>query len=156
MVRHVAAPVAQSNPRRGQRALPVAARGRQPPVGWIDVGPGHRAGPLDVERGDFDGAISYDLRRHTAGVVDNEAKVLALVSDHPYQLTREELAKGIGGNLQKARAVVSALESRGAIGQHRSSRERSDGKKHDVWTFHLIEPASDSGRDETEADHPCA
>lgn len=110
-------------------------------------------GRFDVELGEFDGDISWELRRHVeTRANEDDAKVLALVAKNPGQLTREELAKGAGGNLQKARALVSSLEARGLIEQKTASRTRSDGKPHQVWTFYLGQPASEPGRDETEAE----
>jgi len=110
-------------------------------------------GRFDVEMGEFDGAISYDLRRHTnRGSDQGEAKVVALVAAHPLQLTREEIAKGVGGNLQNARALVVAAEAKGLIVAKQASRVRSDGKTLKVWAFLAVQPASDPGRTETEAD----
>lgn len=100
-------------------------------------------GRFDVDLGEFDGSITWDIRRHAERAPDDEAKVIALVAASPFQLTREELAKGAGGNLQKARALVSTLENRGAIVQKRVTRVRSDGKPNAVWAFGPSEPASD-------------
>lgn len=114
-------------------------------------------GPFDVELGEFDGDISWELHRHRDPIGDSlEAKVVKLITAHPFQLTKEELAKGIGGNLQFARTFIADLEAKGAIGIRKVTRERSDGKKLPVWAYHLEQPSSDPGRCETEADQECA
>ena len=101
-------------------------------------------GRFDVELGEFDGDISWELRRHRDLVVDShEAKVRALIAAHPWQLTREDLAKGMGGNLQFARAFISDLETKGAIGVRQVTRERSDGRKYSVWASGPVRAASD-------------
>lgn len=112
-------------------------------------------GRFDVERGEFVGDITWALRRHvedTDGQDETEANLLALVADRPLELTKEELAKGAGGNLKKARDLVTSLQSRGLIKVTRASRVRSDGKAMSVWVYVPGQPASDPGRSETESD----
>ncbi len=107
-------------------------------------------GRFDVELGEFDGDITWDLRRHDEGAGDSaEVKVLALVEANPGGLVKEELAKGAGGNLVNARSVVVGLEAKGVIVPERTTRKRSDGKPHQVWTYRLVQRPSPSGRDET-------
>jgi hypothetical protein len=110
-------------------------------------------GRFDVELGEFEGEITWDLRRSSGVSVDGaEARLLALVAEHPGELVKEELAKAAGGNLVKARALVAALEERGLIAPERAVRRRSDGKSQPVWAYRLVERSSSLGRDETGAD----
>jgi hypothetical protein len=109
-------------------------------------------GRFDVDLGEFDGAITWDLRRYTGDASDDEQRVLDLVVAHPGEFTKEELAKAVGGNAQRARALVVGLDSRGLIAQQLVTRMRSDNKPNRVWTFIPGEPASEAGRHETEAD----
>lgn len=109
-------------------------------------------GRFDVELGEFDGDITWELRRHEGEAKDSvEAKVLALVDEHPGELVKEELARAAGGNMVNARALVVNLEDRGLIVPERATRKRSDGKPHQVWAYRLAEPPSEAGRSETEA-----
>lgn len=116
-------------------------------------------GRFDVELGEFDGDITWELRRHSEVAKranDLETNVLALVETQPYQLTKEELAKSAGGNLKKARDLVTSLQAAGRIRPKTASRVRSDGKPMQVVVYVLGEPASETGRCETEADSECA
>ncbi len=73
-------------------------------------------GRFDVELGEFEGEIAWELRRASATSEDcGEAKVLALLAEHPGEFVKEELAKVVGGNLVKARALVVTLEENGVI-----------------------------------------
>jgi len=110
-------------------------------------------GTFDVDLGEFIGDISWDLRRHVSQPSDDDddARALGLVASNPGQLTKEDIAKGIGGNRAGARAVVNGLEARGAIVPKLTTRVRSDGKPHQVWAYWLNQPTSDLGQDETSA-----
>ena len=111
-------------------------------------------GSFDVDLGEFDGDITWDLRRHSEAedrANDLETNVLRLVETQPCQLTKEELAKAAGGNMKKARDLVTSLQAKGRIMPKTASRVRADGKSMPVAVYVLGEPASDDGRYETEA-----
>lgn len=110
-------------------------------------------GRFDVEVGEFDGDITWELRRSSGASADSaEKRLLALVAERPGELTKEELARVAGGNLVKARALVVSIEDRGLIVPERARRMRSDGKPNQVWAYRLVEPPSSGGRDETKVD----
>lgn len=110
-------------------------------------------GRFDVELGEFDGDITWELCRSSgAGVTAGESRLLAELAKHPGELVKEDLAKAVGGNLVRARALVVALEERGVIAPERAVRKRSDGKSQPVWAYRLVERSSPEGRSETEAD----
>lgn len=111
-------------------------------------------GSFDVDLGEFDGDITWDLRRHSEAedrANDLETNVLRLVETQPCQLTKEELAKAAGGNMKKARDLVTSLQAKGRIMPKTASRVRADGKSMPVSVYVLGQPASDDGRYETEA-----
>jgi hypothetical protein len=114
-------------------------------------------GRFDVDLGEFDGDITWDLRRSQVGASDGgAAKVLELVAERPGELVKEELARAAGGNLVKARALVVGLEDKGLIVPERAVRKRSDGRPHQVWAYRLVDRTSGLGRDETGAGQECA
>lgn len=107
-------------------------------------------GAFDAERGEYDGEIAWDIRRHAEGggeTDDDEARVLAAAAGHPFELTREELAKAAGGQVKRMRQVVDHLERKGVLRTELVVRPRSDGRLRKVWVFG---PASEAGRHETE------
>jgi hypothetical protein len=115
-------------------------------------------GRFDVDLGEFDGDITWELRRHVQvpkRANDLETNLLALVQSRPHQLTKEELVSGAGGNATKARDLVASLQAAGRIRPAPAHRVRKDGKTMPVFVYVLGEPASDAERCETEAGTEC-
>lgn len=105
-------------------------------------------GRFDVDMGEFEGDVSWRLARHDASDGDSdEARVLRIATEAPFELTREQLAKAAGGNLQRMRQVTHTLEAKGLLGARLCCVQRSNGRTDKTWLFG---PASDVGRGETE------
>lgn len=104
-------------------------------------------GRFDVDLGEFEGDIAWNLARHDAGGDSDEERVLRVAAETPFELSREQLAKKAGGNLQRMRQVTHALEAKGLLTCRLSSVQRSNGRTDSTWLFG---PASDTGRGETE------
>jgi hypothetical protein len=104
-------------------------------------------GRFDEEREIHDGPISWSICRHEDGAGDPAHRVVEVVRDHPLEMTKEELAKCLGGNLQHCRRAVATAEERGLIVPELTPRKRSDGRQYRVWVFRV---PSEVGRNETE------
>jgi hypothetical protein len=104
-------------------------------------------GRFDPDLAEFDGEITWDLRRHDGSGDSDETRVLEIVGNEPGQHTREQLAKRAGGNVVRLRQVVDSLDSRGLIRAELVTRNRSNGRPDKAWVF---QPAS-SGSDGPDA-----
>lgn len=89
-------------------------------------------GRFDVDTAEYDGTITWDLHRASGGgkssARDAKVKILAAVLEHPGELTKEQAAKAGEMNLEKARQLVTDLETEGHITPRPVRVERSDGK----------------------------
>jgi hypothetical protein len=105
-------------------------------------------GRFDVERGEFDGGIGWQLYRHQVGgeLAGQEAAILAAVTAQPAELIREDLAKMAGGKLTSMRRLVDQLVERDWIRPELTARKRTDGRSYKAWTY---VPTSLTGRDGT-------
>jgi hypothetical protein len=94
-------------------------------------------GRFDIEAGEYDGAITWDIGHHQANAIDSEheARIVELVSHQPAQHTREELAKSAGGRVAGMRAVVDRLEAKGHIRQTLIERFDTLGRPRKTWVF---------------------
>ncbi len=94
-------------------------------------------GRFDAERGDHDGDIAWELRRATAAgkAAQGAEKILELVARQPYQLTREELAAGAGGNRERMRALVDTLTEQGRLAQLMGIRQTINGRTRKTWLY---------------------
>lgn len=105
-------------------------------------------GRFNVETGEYDGAIAWDLRRHTGSDDhDDAARVLRVVHEQPFALTKEEVVKAAGGQAKRMRSVVEKLDEQGLITPRLCSVLRSNGRQDKAW---LYGPPSDVGRTGTE------
>ena len=110
-------------------------------------------GRFNQETGEHDGDICWDLRRAVGGrrgpyIGD---RVLAQVTAHPWELTRDELVQSIGGRQQAARLAVDDLLGRGQLATMKVGRKRSDGRSYTVWAHGV---SSTPGTEETEHEAP--
>jgi hypothetical protein len=96
-------------------------------------------GRFDAESGEYDGAITWDIERHSgqSSAGDDEGRVLKVLEQRPLELTKEELVKLAGGQLKRMRNVVTNLEEKGLVTVARSLRPRSDGRPMPVWVYEL-------------------
>lgn len=89
-------------------------------------------GRFDIDTAEYDGSITWDLHRASTGAKtsarDAKVKILAAVMEQPGELTKEQAAKAGEMNLEKARALVTELETEGHIQARPVRVERSDGK----------------------------
>ena len=102
-------------------------------------------GRFDVDRAEFDGAISWDLRR-AAPSTDLAVQIAEIVAAEP-DLTKEELAERVGGRRQAGRQAVRDAEEKGLIVPAREARKRSDGRSLTVWVYR---PPTAAGSDRSE------
>lgn len=102
-------------------------------------------GRFDPETGTHDGKISWELRTAADPSSSPQARALEMVQAAPGELSKEEIAKGIGGRIADARRFVAAMEERGVIVPKLVERRRSDGKMMKVWAY--FEGDSEKGRD---------
>jgi len=78
-------------------------------------------GRFDVDTGEFDGAITWDMGPHDPAAVsdqiasanDKDARVAAIIAgvlnDVPWQLTKTEVIARVGGNASHVRKVLEAM-----------------------------------------------
>lgn len=96
-------------------------------------------GRFDVDTGEYDGAIGWEIRRHVAegGAKADEdlAEVVEqILADHPWELSRTALADKVGGNATKARTAIRAMEAAQRIEVRAFKRDES-GRR---ITRHLV------------------
>lgn len=75
-------------------------------------------GRFDADIGAHDGEITWVLNIHrdeVGDVVGPEAAVLDVLNDHPWELTKTQLAEKVGGNRGRARGAIDALLRRDRV-----------------------------------------
>ena len=94
-------------------------------------------GRFDAEKGDHEGDIAWDLRRaSTARRAEQSAdKILELVAHRPYQLTREEIVTGVGGNKERMRVLVDKLHADGRLALLHGIRQTLNGRTRKTWLY---------------------
>lgn len=94
-------------------------------------------GRFDPDLGTHDGAITWNLHKAdgTSGGGTARARVIAAVTEHPGDYTREDLAKLYGGRLDEARRMVDAVEHAGQIWRQNVQTTRSDGRSQKVLRY---------------------
>jgi AAA domain len=93
-------------------------------------------GVFDPDTGEYEGEISWELHRHVEGPVSQslESRVLRLLADKPWQLTKTELVADIGGNAAHVRAVLDALMAADAVVCAKTPRIEGDRQvNRDLW-----------------------
>jgi len=110
-----------------------------------------KVGKFDVDRGEFVGDMSWDIRPHDAASSGGDLRgaVLSVVGAQPFEYTKEELAKRVGGRLTEARRMVNFLDEIKALESRLVERHRTDGRRYKAWVFG---PTSEPGRDRTADD----
>lgn len=107
-------------------------------------------GRFDPDTAEYDGAITWDLRRSGSGQSskhDGKVRILAAVLEHPGELGKEEAAKAAGMNLKVARELVQKLTDDGHIRLVLTESERSDGRPIKVWRYWPSSDPSDEPDD---------
>lgn len=108
-------------------------------------------GRFDVDTAEYDGAITWDLRRAGGGGAsaahEGKVRILAAVLEHPGELGKEEAAKAAQMNLQTARQLVQKLTDDGLIVPRLADVETSDGRTRKVWRFWPSSGPSDEADD---------
>lgn len=95
-------------------------------------------GRFDPDTAEYDGAITWDLRRSGSGQSskhDGKVRILAAILEHPGELGKEDAAKAAGMNLKVARELVQKLTDDGHIRPVLTDSERSDGRPMKVWRY---------------------
>lgn len=95
-------------------------------------------GRFDVDLGEFEGSITWDIRRANGG--DSEkagarARIIKAVDQEPGEMAKEAVAKTAGINLQKARNLVKELEDKGDIEVRLVEVERKNGRMDKEWRY---------------------
>lgn len=97
-------------------------------------------GRFDHDLGDHVGEIEWTVAAHAAEQPrtpsgrDLAGEVLAVLGDHPGEMTRTQVVAAIGGNRQRALAAFDALERNGVIHAHDVQRdEGGKQRKRTVW-----------------------
>jgi transcription initiation factor IIE alpha subunit len=84
------------------------------------------------------------MRPYSAGGSgDLRGRILEVIEKEPFQMTKEEIAKRVGGRLQEARKMIDILDENQAINPRLVVRTRTDGRSMKVWVFG---PSSAPGR----------
>lgn len=104
-------------------------------------------GSFDVDLGQHVGEITWEIRRASENDdrEDTRSRILAVVAEEPFSLTKEELAERVGGRRIETRRLIDLLAD-SILELKRVPRLRSDGHSYKAWTYAL---ASQAGRDGT-------
>ena len=92
-------------------------------------------GRFDPELGEYDGAITWDLHRAGSTAPAPRGRLLEIVSAQPWSLSREPLAKALGGSLAKARQAVDQATVLGEIASRQVSASRRNGRPYQVTVY---------------------
>jgi Xaa-Pro aminopeptidase len=85
-------------------------------------------GRFDEALGEYDGAITWDLNRAGSAPSAASSRLVELVAAQPWQLSREALARALGGNLAGARRAVDEALRRGELATTEVIAIRSNGR----------------------------
>jgi hypothetical protein len=92
-------------------------------------------GRFDEDRREYDGAISYDLRRSKGEAARSRSAVADIVARQPWSLGREELAKALGVKMTDGRRAVDESFRRGEIATREVEGRRSDGRRYTATVY---------------------
>lgn len=104
-------------------------------------------GRFDVETGDFDGQITWDIRRHsttTTTQTKNDAKtdritktLYSILLDNPAEMTKTDILKLAGGNAEATRGVFEDLAAKKLIAFITAQKPGSPSKStRPLWYVH--------------------
>jgi hypothetical protein len=112
-------------------------------------------GRFDVDRGEFDGSISWDLHRGTSKSAGEDdpvrTKIVDLVHRERWSLTRNEIVARVGGNAINTRKVFDAAVLADEIGCTEGYRK---GQKGRTYTTNVYGPPSEKSRSEGMSESP--
>ena len=107
-------------------------------------------GRFDMDTGSHDGQITWDLNRATTTSTSKvSAKdrqrfaILEALADMPWQLTKTELRKVVGGNYTAFGAALGELVEEDRICHNKRSRDESVTKSRPVWGLRSTPPDVD-------------
>lgn len=104
-------------------------------------------GRFDVDLGEYEGDIGWELRRSSSGAAHDRAvarqKILLAVEAAPGECDKETLAKLAGMNLQQARNLVTSMSDAGDIRTDLVPVERKNGRTDKVWRYFPAHPDPD-------------
>lgn len=94
-------------------------------------------GRFDEDLGEFDGQITWDLHRATGTrqASTERDRLLALLAQSPWTMTKEEIVKALGGNASKARTVIDEAVTAGVVATSQAHRPQRDGRMRPVITY---------------------
>jgi hypothetical protein len=104
-------------------------------------------GRFDEDLGEYDGAITWDLRRAGSVTSRQQGRLAEIVSAQPWALTREALAKALGGNLTAARLAIDEALRRGEIAKIEAQSTRKNGRPYRVTVYGPPSNVRPSGTD---------
>lgn len=109
-------------------------------------------GRFDPDVGEFDGTITWDLRRQTGNPRENDAaRVLRFLDAHPFECTKEEIVKAIGGKAERLRKVIQRLDDDRKIRAENVEFTDSLGRPRKKWVFGPSSPDGTAGTSEAAA-----
>ena len=100
-------------------------------------------GPFNVERGEHDGEITWDLRRGErsgGSSVSTEDKVLEAVACQPWSLTKSDLIGLVTGKDGEIRTEVDRLVDDRRLVVREAPRPMSDGRTRKTWVLGPPQP----------------
>lgn len=107
-------------------------------------------GRFDIDTAEYEGTISWDLNRATAGRSDRDrarARILAAVIDAPGQLSKEDIAKAAGIKMEDARTLVDTMQDSGFLAPKLVDVPIKNGTRK-MWRYWPTSVASDEVDDE--------
>jgi AAA domain len=86
-------------------------------------------GTFNIDAGEFDGDITWAIAPHiaAAGEANAEEAVLDTLVDEPWQHTKTQLVKIVGGNATEARAAINRLEHQKRIDHALVAQPKGEG-----------------------------
>lgn len=93
-------------------------------------------GRFDIDLGRHDGDINWHVTRHqpTDGEGRLDARILDILDDHPWELTKSQLVEKIGGNRDRGYDAVQRLEAAGKVRMR--NLPRAEGKREMVRSLY--------------------
>lgn len=105
-------------------------------------------GRFDVDLGEYEGTISWDLNRASAGRSDRDqakVRILAAIIEHPGTLSKEDAAKAAGIKMEEARGMVDAMQDQGLIRAALVDVPIKNGTTRKMWRYWPTSRPSDEG-----------
>jgi len=110
-------------PDEGRFYLTINAASRQAGARKIEVD--FSLGKLDSESGEFNGGISWDLDVEQRVRRNVREDILTVVGDQPFELTKEQIKRKVGGSSPNTLQAFNKLATDGMITSRKTKRDES-------------------------------